>query len=187
MSSAQVIDSEKMHAQIDRFFRDSQKEKHHKAAEDAIAKQNAAVAGMDGNFLTTDLSAQLGRPLSRALLIHRLSRLNPNLVFEQSRANPDIGAVYFRDGVSNLDDLDHNCRGRRHIVGMEWIGVSPEFTTRKIELDKFGKPQMKGQIRGWRTVLARLIKERLISVPDAERVFSISKGRESQRWYEEIN
>lgn len=187
MSSPCVIDSEKMQAQIDRFFRDSQKDKHKRAADDAIAKQNAAVSGMDGDFLTTDSVAQLGRPLSRAVLIHRLSRLNQNLVFEQSRSNPDIGAVYFHDGVSNMDDLDHNCRGRRHIVGMEWIGVSPEFTTRKIELDKFGKPQMKGQIRGWRTVLARLIKERLIAVPDAERVFSIARGRDSQRWFEEIH
>jgi len=187
MSSPQVIDSEKMQAQIERFFRDSTREKHHNAAESAMAKQRAAVEGMDGQFSTTDLAQQMGRPLSRQELIARLSRMNPNLVFEQSRANPAIGAVYFRDGVSNLADLDENCRGRRHIVGMEWTGVSPEFTTRKIEKDQFGKPQMKGQIRGWRTILARLIKERLITVPDAERVFSIAKGRESQRWFEEIH
>lgn len=187
MSSAQVIDGAKMQAQLDRFFRDSTREKHHNAAEQAIAKQQAAVAGMDGDYLTTDATAQLGRPLTRRVLTERLSKMNANLVFEQSRANPAIGAVYFRDGVSNMDDLDHNCRGRRHIVGMEWTGISPEFTTRKIENDKHGKPQMKGQIRGWRTILARLIKERLIAVPDAERVFSIARGRQSQRWFEEIH
>lgn len=186
MSSPQAIDGTKMQAQLERFFRDSTREKHHKAAEGALAKQHAAVAGMDGDYLTTDATAQLGRPLTRRVLIERLSKLNPNLVFEQSRANPAIGAVYFRDGVSNMEDLDHNCRGRRHIVGMEW-GISPEFTTRKIENDQFGKPQMKGQVRGWRTVLARLIKERLISIPDCERVFSIARGRESQRWFEEIH
>lgn len=187
MSSAQVIDSAKMASQLERFFRDADREKHHKAAEQALAKQREAVAGMDGDFLTTDSSAQLGRSLTRKVVIERLAKLNPNLVFEQSRANPAIGAVYFRDGVSNMDDLDHNCRGRRHIVGMEWTGISPEFTTKKIEYDQWGKPQMKGQIRGWRTVLARLIKERLISVPDAERVFSIARGRDSQRWFEEIH
>ena len=187
MSSAQVIDTAKMVAQLDRYFRDVQKEKHHNAAEGALAKQRAAVEGKDGDFLTTDSTAQLGRPLTRKVVIDRLSKLNPNLVFEQSRANPAIGAVYFRDGVSNMDDLDHNCRGRRHIVGMEWTGISPEFTTKKIECDQWGKPQMKGQIRGWRTVLARLIKERLVSVPDVERVFSIARGRDSQRWFEEIH
>ena len=173
--------------QLERFFYDSQRDKLHKAAESALAKQHAAVAGMDGDYLTTDATAQLGRPLTRRVLIERLTKLNPNLIFEQSRANPAIGAVYFRDGVSNMEDLDHACRGRRHIVGMEWIGLSPEFTTRKIEDDQFGKPQMKGQVRGWRTVLARLIKERLISIPDCERVFSIARGRQSQRWFEEIH
>ena len=187
MSSPQVIDGQKMQAQLERFFRDSQREKQRNAAEGALAKQRAAVAGMDGNFLTTDVAAQLGRPLTRNKLIERLKKLNPNLVFEQSRANPEIGAVYFRDGVSNMDDLDHNCRGRRHIVGMEWTGMSPEFTTRKVVNDQWGKPQMKGQVRGWRTILCRLIKERLVSVTDCERVFSISRGRESQRWFEEIH
>jgi hypothetical protein len=187
MSSAQVIDSAKMESQLERFFRDADKEKHKKALDSALAKQREAVSGMDGDYLTTDSSAQLGRPLTRKVLIERLSKLNPNLVFEQSRANPAIGAVYFRDGISNMEDLDHGCRGRRHIVGMEWTGISPEFTTRKVEADKWGKPQMKGQIRGWRTVLARLIKERLITVPDAERVFSIARGRDSQRWFEEIH
>ena len=187
MSSPQVLDSAKMQAQLEKFFREAEREKHRRAAASAIQKQHDAVAGMDGDYLTTDATAQLGRPLTRRVLTERLSKLNQNLVFEQSRANPDIGAVYFRDGTSNLDDLDHNCRGRRHIVGMEWTGLSPEFTTRRIELDQWGKPQMKGQIRGWRTILARLIKERLVSVPAAERVFSIARGRDSQRWFEEIH
>lgn len=187
MSSPQAIDSEKMQAQLERFFADANREKHHNAAEGALAKQREAVAGMDGDYLTTDSTAQLGRPLTRQQLIARLSKLNPNLIFEQSRNHQHIGAVYFRDGLSNMEDIDHNCRGRRHIVGMEWIGLSPEFTTRKIENDQFGKPQMKGQVRGWRTILARLIKERLIAVPDAERVFSIARGRDSKRWFEEIH
>lgn len=187
MSSAQVIDGQKMQAQVERFFTDARKEKHHNAAEGAIAKQKSAVEGKDGSFLTTDPSAQLGRPLTRQQLIARLSKLNPNLVFEQSRNYPHMGAIYLRDGISNMEDIDLNNRGRRHLVGMEWTGLSPEFTTRKIENDKFGKPQMKGQVRGWRTVLQRLIKSRLIGIAETERVFSIARGRESQRWYEEIH
>lgn len=187
MSSAQVVDSAKMQDNLERFFRESEKDKHRKAADSALAKQRDAVEGRDGDFLTTDSSVQLGRPLMRQVIIERLSKLNPNLIFEQSRNFPTMGAIYFRNGISNLEDLDVNCRGRRHIVGMEWTGPSPEFTTRKIENDQFGRPQMKGQIRGWRTILARLIKERLITIPDAERVFSIARGRESQRWFEEIH
>ena len=176
-----------MAARLEQYFLDSEREKHHNAAEGALAKQRAAVEGMDGDFLTTDASAQLGRPLERKTIIKRLSKMNPNLIFEQSRNFPHIGAVYLIDPTANLTDIDEKCRGRRHIVGMEWTGLSPEFTTRKIEYNQFGKPQMKGQVRGWRTILARLIKERLITVSDAERVFSISRGRESRRWFEEIH
>ena len=187
MSSPQAIDGIKLSAQVNQLLLESDREKHRKAANEALAKQNAAVAGTDAGFLTTDASAQLGRPLTRTVLIERLSKMNPNLIFEQSRNFPHIGAVYVIDPTANLTDLDERNRGRRHIVGMEWTGLSPEFTTRKIELDQWGKPQMRGQIRGWRTVLSRLIHEKLIGVAAAERVFSISRGRASQRWYEEIN
>ena len=187
MSSPQAIDSRKLLAQIDHLLLEADREKHHKAASEALAKQHEAIAGTDGGFLTTDASAQLGSPLTRSVLIKRLSKMNPNLIFEQSKNYPNIGAIYVADPTANLDDPDERCRGRRHIVGMEWTGLSPEFTTRKVELDEWGNPQMKGQIRGWRTILVRLIHERLITIPDAERVFSISRGRASQRWYEEIN
>lgn len=187
MSSAQVIDSIKMAAQIERFLSDASKEKQRKAADQAIAKQKDAVEGLDGGISTTDSLAQIGRPLSRQELISRLSKMNPNLVFEQAKNYPEMGAIYHRDGVSNMEDLDHNCRGRRHIVGMEWTSISPEFTTRKLTKDKWGKSQMSGQIRGWRTILARLIKERLISVVQAENGFKIAQGRNSQKWYEQIH
>ena len=187
MSSPQVIDSAKVENDLHQRTRAAEHEKQRKAADEAVAKQREAVSGKDGKFLTTDASAQLGRPLTRKVLIERLSKLNGNLIFEQSKNFPHIGAVYVIDPTANLTDPDERCRGRRHIVGMEWTGMSPEFTTRKIEKDQWGVLQMKGQVRGWRTVLSRLIHERLITVSDAERVFSISKGRESQRWYEELN
>ena len=187
MSSPQAIDGSKLSEQIDHLLLEADREKHHKAATEALAKQYEAVAGRDGDFLTTDASAQLGRPLTRKVLIERLSKMNPNLIFEQSKNFPHIGAVYVIDPTANLTDSDERCRGRRHIVGMEWTGLSPEFTTRRVQLDQWGRPQMKGQIRGWRTVLSRLIHERLIGVAEAERVFSISRGRASQRWFEEIN
>jgi hypothetical protein len=187
MSSPQAIDGSKLVAQIDHLLLEADREKHRKAAAEAQSKQHEAVAGTDAGFLTTDAAAQLGRPLTRSVLIERLSKMNPNLVFEQSKNYPHIGAIYVLDPTANLDDPDERCRGRRHIVGMEWTGISPEFTTRKVELDEWGNPQMKGQIRGWRTVLVRLIHEKLIGAAAAERVFSISRGRASQRWYEEIN
>lgn len=187
MSSPQAIDQDKLVRQINQALLEADREKHHKAAESALTKQREAVAGTDGDYLTTDASAQLGRPLTRKVLVERLSKMNSNLIFEQSKNFPHIGAVYVLDPTANLTDPDARCRGRRFVVGMEWTGLSPEFTTRKIELDQWGNPQMKGQIRGWRTVLSRLIHERLIGVAEAERVFSIARGRESQRWFEEIN
>ena len=187
MSSPQVLDSAKIDTHREKAIDALQHETHRKAAEDALAKQRAVVEGMDGDYLTTDASAQLGRPLTRQQLISRLTKLNPNLIFEQSRNFPHIGAVYVSDPTANLTDSDPRCRGRRHIVGMEWTGLSPEFTTRKLSIDQWGKPQMTGQVRGWRTVLSRLIHEKLIGIAETERVFSIARGRESQRWFEEIN
>jgi hypothetical protein len=187
MSSPCIIDSAKMEAQIDRFLADQSEEKRKRAQSVAEKQHSEAVEGMDGDYLVTDALQQMGRPLSSQELIARLSRMNPQLVFEQSRNFPHVGGVYVIDPAANLNDLDERCRGRRHIVGMEWTGISPEFTTRKVEKDKFGKPQMTGQVRGWRTILMRLIKEKLIAVTEAERVFSIAKGRDSQRWYEELH
>lgn len=187
MSSPQAIDQEKLVRQINRALLDAEREKHRQAADAALVKQREAVAGTDAGFLTSDSSAQLGRPLTRKVMVERLSKMNASLVFEQSKNFPHIGAVYVLDPTANLTDPDERCRGRRFVVGMEWTGLSPEFTTRRIEPDQWGNPQMKGQIRGWRTVLARLIHEKLIGVAEAERVFSIARGRASQRWFEEIN
>lgn len=185
MSSPQVIDTEKIDAQVEVAIRQAEVAKQSAAFGDATSKRLSAVEGMDGQFSTVNLIAQLGRPLSRQQIIDRLTRLNPNLRFFQSISNPDIGAVYVHDGVSNMDNFMYS--GLRHIVGMEWTGLSPEFTVRRVRDDKWGVKQMVGQIRGWRTVLARLIKSRLITVEDAEREFAITRGRESQRWYEVLS
>lgn len=182
MSSPQAIDSAKIDAQIARVIREQEIERQANALQEAESKRLAAVAGLDGGVDTTSMQAQLGRPLSRQQIIDRLSRLNPRLRFMQSVKYPDIGAVYHFDGVTNLDDVLYS--GMRHIVGMEWTGLSPEFTVRKVAEDKFKVKRMVGQIRGWRMVLQRLIKERLITVEGAEREFAISQGRSSQRWYE---
>jgi hypothetical protein len=185
MSSPQVIDSAKLDRQIERAIHDSEIERQADALQDAESKRLAAVEGKDGGVDTTSAQEQLGRPLTRQQIIDRLTRLNPNLRFFQSIKYPTIGAVYHYDGVTNLDDLIYS--GLRHIVGMEWTGLSPEFTVRKVADDRFGVKRMVGQIRGWRMVLQRLIKERLITIEGAEREFAISKGRDSQRWYEVLS
>jgi hypothetical protein len=185
MSSPQAISSDKLDAQIERTLRAQEMERQASALQDAESKRLAAVAGTDGGVDTTSAQAQLGRPLTRQQIIDRLTRLNPSLRFFQSIKYPAIGAVYHFDGITNLDDVLYS--GLRHIVGMEWTGPSPEFTVRKVADDKFGVKRMVGQIRGWRMVLQRLIKERLITIEGAEREFAISRGRDSQRWYEVLS
>lgn len=184
MSSPCVIDSSKMTAQLDRFFRDAQKDKHQQAYQGAVAKQKAAVEGKDGNFLTADAEAQLGRPMMRQQIISRLTSINHNLIFRQSTSVPRLGGVYIRDGISNMDNPEY--RGIRFVTPMEWTDISPEFTPMKHVEDRWGQKQPKIAKWGWRTILKRLIKERLITASDAERVFLTNRGRESQRWAEEI-
>lgn len=121
----------------------------------------------DGSIVdTTDWEQVVGIPLTGARLITRLRKLNHNLYFEQSKADPTKTGVYI------LNEGRH----KEFMVGMEteW---NPEFSLRVT--DDQGKA--KGLISGWRRVLSRLIRSRVINETAAFRLFG-PPSRESENW-----
>lgn len=139
--------------------------------------RNAETLADDAGRKVTDRE-QAGRWLSPLKFKKALKHLNPKLSFEVAHADPSKTGIYFCDGVSNEGTLYH---GLRFICGME-SGYSPEFS---IRLEKNGA--MTKEVRGWRTVLATLIRARLIEKYEAETLFKVHFGRESENWQKFVN
>lgn len=124
----------------------------------------------DGRRTMADWSAQVGIPLQGERIIGRLRRLNSCLYFERSKSDPTKYGVYITTGLTE--------NGLQFLCGFE-ADVNPEFTV--IVQDEKG--QFKKFIPGWRRVLMRLIRAKIISKDAADRVFG-PPNRESQRWAE---
>lgn len=143
----------------------------------AKQKKDAATIAPDAGRDVTDIT-QAGRWLSPLKMKKALSTLNAKLRFEVSVADPTKTGIYLLDRISNLGTYHH---GLKFICGME-SGYSPEFS---IRTEKNGV--MSGEVRGWRTVLAMLIKQRLIQKYEAENLFKVNFGRESENWSVYVN
>jgi hypothetical protein len=177
-------------------------EKHKRASVYERTKQVADAAvkqDWQGNFVThapdgerpvTSLEAQLGRPLTRLQIEQRLKKCNPNLFVEVSKGFSNKAGIYTVNGVP--DELGVIRKQKQFLVGME-AGFSPEFSVRHIEYEEVPnpscpgemtkRPKFKGETRGWRTVLAALIRSRHLTLGDAETNFEINKGQESRNWH----
>jgi hypothetical protein len=125
----------------------------------------AAVAP-DGKRDTTNWDAQVGIPLTSGQIIKRLRKLNSSLWYEVSTADATkMGIYHFRDGVKSF------------IVGFE-AQTSPEFSVRVV--DEKGK--FKKEIRGWRTMLQRLVRARFVTEAGVFTQFG-PPTRESENWW----
>lgn len=131
-------------------------------------QKKQALAAADGGIPTTVLEAQLGRPMTSAEITKRLLKLNPNLIFERSLADPSTMGIYLPDALVT--------GGRKFLMGFEF-GYSPEFTVNGEDAN--GRYQEK---RGWRQIIARLARCGHISLAAAERIFETPRGRASRNW-----
>lgn len=139
------------------------------------ADRHAREQMWDGDTPTSLLEAQIGRPMHHSDIHKRLQRLNPDLYFEEARTGKHFG-VYLIAGKYSAQQQ------RRHLFGME-KGYSPEFSVRRTD----EKGELIGETRGWRTILARLIRMRLIPVDATERAFAVHYGRSSKKWQEAVH
>lgn len=134
-------------------YRERQRFKTRLTIADAQAKKKQATAP-DGQRDRT--KETIGYSLTPGQLMKRLIRLCPRLHFERSHAAPSQMGIYL---------LDESIEGgKRFICGMHADDPMPEFSV----LNESGAYEDK---RGWRTVLYRLIKQRLITEAQAEVVF----------------
>lgn len=150
---------------------------------------NSVTHAPDGERPTTSLEAQLGRPLSRTQIEQRLKLCNPNLFTETAKANPKKAGIYI---VQRLpDELGVLRSQKKFITGME-SGFSPEFSVRHTVDEEVPNPSCPGEItkrkkfigetRGWRTVLATLIRSGFLDSASATKHFETNKGQESKNW-----
>lgn len=110
--------------------------------------------------------AKKGIDLPGWLFMARLRRLNSNLFFERSIALPENMGIYYL----------HPLHGKSFICAFPAEHIS-EFETKVV--DKDGNPRM--PTRGWRTVLAKLIRAKFM---DESRVLALfgPPSRTSKNW-----
>ena len=115
----------------------------------------------------TDIQAQIGRAMQQKDIEKRLRKLIPGVRFERSVANPAATGIYV---------------GTSYITAFS-TGVSPEFSL----MEKTEKGHGRELIRGWRTMLANLIRKGYIGRTAAEEAFSTLAGADSERWAKSMN
>jgi hypothetical protein len=164
----------------------------------SIAKANDAARDIttapDAGRDTMNPEAQFGRKMHSSSIIRKLKKMNGSLMFEVSKSDPTRMGVYAFNGVSNMLDPNPKYRGYAMVCGME-SGESPEFSIRKAKKSKqlitdadgnvTGSDyvyEFVGEVRGWRTVLARLIRFGIIDLSAAEKEFKINQGPDSKNW-----
>ena len=154
----------------------------------------AETTAPDASFDVTNLLQQMGRPLTTQQVMERLGKINRNFYFEVSNACASRMGIYLITPMK--DETTGGIRtGKRFLCGME-NGYMPEFSVRHSEMEEFPRmfpdvgtelvPVMKSETRGWRTILARLIKLRVITLTQAEKWFDLPLGRGSKNWKEKF-
>ena len=139
----------------------------------AKAKEEDAIENrqyqMDDHLLLTNLEARMGRPMMYQTLIERILKMNPNIWVEDSINCPGYANFYtMRGWVKTCLDAAFE------------KGALPEFSI-LIE-DDIRKLPVK-EIRGWWTVLYRLLAQRAITKRQIRKAFGPEpEGFNSARW-----
>ena len=145
----------------------------------------------DGDLQVTLLAQQLGQPIASVELERRLRLMNPRLIFEVSIRYPDRMGIYIEEPVH---DLAIDAKQKRIIVAY-YIGVLPERDVRHAKKVKVPHPITRGQMievdevtgttRGWRTILLRLLQEKLITRYHVDKYFPANEH--SKNWHALVN
>lgn len=192
-----VLDTTAQEKWRDATKSESRHESRRKALESEI-RSNTITVDSDAGRDVTNLLAQMGRPLSCQQVMDRLRLANPNLLFELSRADATKMGVYvMRDVRQSTGSIE---RKKVFLFGME-SGFMPEFSVlhkakahlpnpellgskeKTREVDWLSVDTFASETRGWRTVLVRLLHQKLITEYEIERFFGWSPSIESKKWH----
>lgn len=175
---------------------ESRHESRRKALDQEI-RSNTITVESDAGRDVTNLLAQMGRPMSCGQVMDRLRLANPNLVFELSKADATKMGVYvMRDVRQSTGSVE---RKKVFLFGME-SGFMPEFSVLHKAKAHLPNPELLGskektrevdwlsidtfasETRGWRTVLVRLLHQKLITEHEVNKYFGWSPSVDSQKW-----
>lgn len=151
--------------EADKFW--MKRDYQHGLQADRESRKQQAVKQDNGRDVT-DKEQQQGIPLKGWLIAARLFKMNRNLYFELSKADPSILGIYHLDPSAD--------EGRRHICGMA-VEDNPEFEV--AVTDATG--ECVRTIRGWRTVLSKLVRGRFITEAKTFSMFG-PPSRDSENW-----
>ena len=176
--SAALSPQERFAKDREGFKRDYQ----HALLADANDKAAHSVAPDNGRPRTI-LEAQRGLVLDSSVITARLKSLNGEFVFQRAIADPALIGVYIKS-----QKPEHQPEGLA-FTGVSFNhGPNPEFCVLRKKEDRVDHD---GTVHpgeccgiafiGWRTALARLIRQRLISEVQAEFIFGLPTNQ-SQFW-----
>ncbi len=152
-------------------------------------QKKEVTTALDGQVDVTNASAQMGRPLSSKQVEQRLSKMNSNLWFETSLRDSTKTGIYVIELSPNVITGNSETH-KRFVCGME-SAFMPERSVRHYRKKRVPDPdvhghfqevkEFTGETRGWRTVLARLLRERLIRKGQIDSFFPMDAGN-SANW-----
>lgn len=146
---------------------------------DNLERKTVTVA-KDGDLVTTNLERQLGTPISSEEFMRRLGRMNPKLIFEPTLDNPLRIGIYIAE--RRINEAGDEVEDKMYVSAFD-RGYLPERSVRHVKksLQSDPDPRNKGgwieveefqrETRGWRTVLVRLLRAKLIRMPEIDREF----------------
>ncbi len=165
-------------------------------------RSNTITVDSDAGRDVTNLLSQMGRPLTCQQVIDRLKLCNPNLVFELSNADrTKMGVYVLRDEKLPTGSWE---KRKVFLCGME-AGFMPEFSVMHKAKKDVANPELignkeckrevawlsvdtfAGETRGWRTVLVRLLHQKLISEYEVTKYFGWQPSKDSKKWWSQTN
>lgn len=185
----------------ERWRTNSVSEKGREVRQNALEREiwtNSISVDTDGGYDTSNLLAQMGRPLSSAEVRRRLHLCCPNLIFERALRYPELTGIYIMRDERN--PAGGWSKKKIHICGMPTDGVMPEFSVLHKTKKKVANPDILGQkidrdavkwkevetfadeTRGWRTVLIRLLHQKIITRHEVDKHFGWNPSRDSEKW-----
>lgn len=114
-----------------------------------------------------DVEARLGQQMTHTDLVYKVTKLNPRIWAEDSINDKNVVGFYTLDAEGN----------KKYLVAFE-KGFLPEFSY--ILTDAADLPIK--EKRGWRTVLVRLLKSKVLTWKQIMLIFGDTHGKASRRW-----
>jgi hypothetical protein len=120
-----------------------------------------------------------GRPMQHGELIARIKKITNKLYFTDGGIVGDI-AVYRIYGRPVIGDPPRSFEYLMYISK----GEMPEFSI--LEFDARTDAPVREQLRGWRTILLRLIKHKVITQTECDAEFGDARGLASRQWHKQL-